>query len=91
MYRQLEGQSFNNFITELKKLSTECEFENLRDFLESSEMSSVELRFLLASELNFYSYTMLHYVSLTNIKQGVNQETRVQLQVINNLIKSKFI
>ena len=33
MYRQLEGQSFHDFITELKKLSTECEFENLRDSL----------------------------------------------------------
>ena len=32
-YRQLEGQSFHNFITELKKLSAECEFENLRDSL----------------------------------------------------------
>ena len=32
-YRQLEGQSFHDFITELKKLSTESEFENLRDSL----------------------------------------------------------
>ena len=32
-YRQLEGQSFHDFITELKKLSAECEFENLRDSL----------------------------------------------------------
>ena len=32
-YRQPEGQSFNNFITELKKLSDEWEFENLRDLL----------------------------------------------------------
>ena len=33
MYRQLEGQSFQNFITELKKLSAGCELENLRDSL----------------------------------------------------------
>ena len=31
MYRQLKGQSFHDFIMELKKLSTECEFENLQD------------------------------------------------------------
>ena len=29
-YRQLEGQSFHDFITELKKLSVEYEFGNLR-------------------------------------------------------------
>ena len=28
---QLEGQSFHDFITKVKKLSAECEFENLRD------------------------------------------------------------
>ena len=33
MYRQFEGQSFHDFITELKRLSTECEFENLQDSL----------------------------------------------------------
>ena len=32
-YRQLEGQSFHDFIAEVKKLSAEFEFENLRDFL----------------------------------------------------------
>ena len=32
-YRQLEGQSFHNFITKLKKLSAECEFKNLQDSL----------------------------------------------------------
>ena len=31
--RQLEGQSFHDFITELKTLRAECEFENLRDSL----------------------------------------------------------
>ena len=31
MYRQIECQSLHDFITELKKLSAECEFENLRD------------------------------------------------------------
>ena len=31
-YRQLEGQSFHDFIAEVKKLSAEFEFENLRDF-----------------------------------------------------------
>ena len=31
MYGQLEGHSFHNFITELKKLSAECELENLQD------------------------------------------------------------
>ena len=29
-YRQAEGKSFNNFVTELRTLSAECEFENLR-------------------------------------------------------------
>ena len=28
-YRQLQSQSFHDFITELKKLSAECEYENL--------------------------------------------------------------
>ena len=36
------------------------------------EMLSVEVRFLPAAELNFYSDTMLYYASLTKIKQGVN-------------------
>ena len=34
---------------------------------------------------------LLYYVSLTNKRQGVKQDTRVQLQVMNNLIKLKFI
>ena len=32
-YRQAEGQSLNNIVTELRTLSAECEFENLRDSL----------------------------------------------------------
>ena len=32
-YRQTEGQSFNDFVTELKKLSSECEFDTLKDSL----------------------------------------------------------
>ena len=32
-YRHLEDKSFHDFITELKKLNAECEFENLREFL----------------------------------------------------------
>ena len=32
-YRQIEGQTFNNFVTELRTLSAECEFDNLRDSL----------------------------------------------------------
>ena len=32
-YRQAEGQPFNNFVTELRTLSAECAFENLRDSL----------------------------------------------------------
>ena len=31
-YRQ-EGQNFHDFVTELKKLSSECEFDNLQDSL----------------------------------------------------------
>ena len=53
-------------------------------------MLSVEFRFLPFAELNFYFDTMLHYVSLTNIRQGVKKDARVQLQVINNLIKLRF-
>ena len=30
---------------------------------------------------------MLHFASLTNIRQGAKQDTRVHLQVTNNLIK----
>ena len=30
-YHQAEGQPFNNFVTELRTLSAECAFENLRD------------------------------------------------------------
>ena len=33
MYRQQEGQNFHHFVTELKKLSSECEFDNLQDSL----------------------------------------------------------
>ena len=33
---------------------------------------------------------MLYYVSLTNMRQGVKQGKRVQLQAMNNLIKFKF-
>ena len=32
-YRQHAGQNFHDFITELKKLSSECEFETLHDSL----------------------------------------------------------
>ena len=32
-YRQHEGQNFHDFITELKKISSECEFETLHDSL----------------------------------------------------------
>ena len=32
-YRQHGGQNFNDFITKLKKLSSECEFETLHDSL----------------------------------------------------------
>ena len=32
-YRQLERQSFHDFITKLKRLSTECEFKDFRDSL----------------------------------------------------------
>ena len=32
-YRQQEGQNFHNFVTKFKKLSPECEFGNLQDFL----------------------------------------------------------
>eukprot|EP00794_Sanderia_malayensis_P021043 gene21043-23098_t len=32
-HRQIEVQTFNHFVTELRTLSAECEFENLRDSL----------------------------------------------------------
>ena len=32
-YRQQEGKNCHNFLTELKKLSSECEFDNLQDSL----------------------------------------------------------
>ena len=32
-YRQHEGQNFHDFVTELEKLSSECEFETLHDSL----------------------------------------------------------
>ena len=53
-------------------------------------MLSVEERFLPAAELNIYTDTILYYVSLPNIRQGVKQGKRVQLQAMNNLIKFKF-
>ena len=53
-------------------------------------MLSVEVRFLPAAELNIYTGTILYYVSLPNIRQGVKQGKRVQLQAMNNLIKFKF-
>ena len=33
IYRQHEGESFHDFVTELKKLSSECEFEGLPNSL----------------------------------------------------------
>ena len=32
-YRQQEGQNFYDFVTEFKKLSSKCEFDNLQDSL----------------------------------------------------------
>ena len=32
-YRQQEGQNIHNFVTELKKVSSECQFDNLQDSL----------------------------------------------------------
>ena len=32
-YQQLEGQNFYDFVIEMKKLSSECEFETLHDSL----------------------------------------------------------
>ena len=54
-------------------------------------MLRTEVRFLPAAEPNFCSDTMLYYVSLTNVRLGVKQDTRVQLQVMNNLTKLMFI
>ena len=34
---------------------------------------------------------VLYYTSLTNIRQGEKQDTRVHYQVMNNLIELKFI
>ena len=31
--RQQEGQNYHDFVTELKKLSSECEFDNFQDSL----------------------------------------------------------
>ena len=33
LYRESEGQCFDNFVTELKKLSKECEFSDLQNSL----------------------------------------------------------
>ena len=32
-YRQQEGQNIHDFVTELKKVSSECQFDNLQDSL----------------------------------------------------------
>ena len=32
-YRQKEGQSFDDFVTQLKKLASNCEFSTLKEFL----------------------------------------------------------
>ena len=32
-YKQQEGQNVHDFVTEVKKLSSECEFDNLQDSL----------------------------------------------------------
>ena len=84
------GGGSNLSITDKHKFYFTNVSVNLSD-VPALEMLSVELRFLPAAELNFYSDTMLYYASLTNIRQGVKQDTRVQLQVMNNLIKLKFI
>ena len=42
------------------------------------------------AELNLYFNMMLYYVSLTNIRQGVKQDTRVQLQVMYHYVKIKL-
>ena len=39
------------------------------------------------ADLLGWDYIMLYCVSLTNKRQGVKQDTRVQLQVMNNFIK----
>ena len=44
-----------------------------------------------AAKLNLYSDTMLYYVTLTNIRQGVQRDKRVELHMMNNFIKSNFI
>ena len=35
-YRQSDGQAFNDFVTDLKKLSVDCAFEELKDILHHS-------------------------------------------------------
>ena len=42
------------------------------------------------ADLLGWDYIMLYCVSLTNKRQGVKQDTRVQLQVMDNFIKSNF-
>ena len=56
-YRQHEGQNFHDFVTELKKLSSECEFETLHDSLIKDMIvcgtndNSLRERLLLESQL----------------------------------------
>ena len=41
--------------------------------------------------LGIQCLNLLYYVSLTNIRLGLKQDARVQIQVMNNLTKLKFI
>ena len=56
-YRQHEGQNFHDFFTELKKPSSECEFETLHDSLIKDVIvcgtngNSLRRRFLRESDL----------------------------------------
>ena len=55
-YRQQEGQNFHYFVTELKKLISECEFETLYDSL-IKERASVNMPAKFLSQMRRSIYT----------------------------------
>ena len=92
-YRQNEGQLFNDFLTNLKKLADECEFQHLRDSLIKDLIvcgvfdESLRERMLRDNDLDLEKATKLAYAS----EQTKSQLKSIQSNNISTVKRSDTI
>ena len=94
-YRKLEGHSFHNFVTKLKKLSAECEFKNLQDSLIKDMIvcgtNAFHERLLRESDLTLSSAISAGHAAEKTRKHAckiLQSQSATNLHKINKLRKS---